>query len=101
MRAKIHLNENMEEHRRYKIRCAVVGSKPAPVIDWYINDKKIEVSHEIIQKEEKTVSLLNYVAESEHNGLNITCKAYNQQMRYDYVQDTVPINVHCKPYRNS
>jgi hypothetical protein len=45
LRAKIHLNENMEENRRYKARCAVFGSKPPPKIDWYINGKKIDTAH--------------------------------------------------------
>ena len=48
VRAKIHVNENMEEHRRYKLRCAVFGSKPAPVIDWYINGNKIDSSYPMV-----------------------------------------------------
>lgn len=41
LRAKIHMNENMEEHRKYKVRCVVFGSKPEPHIDWYIGGEKI------------------------------------------------------------
>ena len=41
LRAKIHMNENMEEHRKYKVRCAVFGSKPEPRIEWFINGEKI------------------------------------------------------------
>ena len=54
---------------------------------------------ELLKKEEKSVSILSYTAESSHNGLNMTCKAYNQKIHYDYVEDSVPIVVHCKlPY---
>lgn len=49
-----------------------------------------------MQKEDKSISLFNYVAESEHNGLNMTCKAYNNKMRFDTVEDSVPIVVHCE-----
>ena len=35
------MNENMEEHRKYKVRCVVFGSKPEPHIDWYIGGEKI------------------------------------------------------------
>ena len=51
---------------------------------------------ELLKKEEKSVSILTYTAESKHNGLNMTCKAYNQKIHYDYVEDSVPIVVHCK-----
>ena len=44
----------------------------------------------------KTISVLNYVAESKHNGMNLTCKAYNPRIRFDIVQDSIRINVHCK-----
>lgn len=46
-------------------------------------------------KEDKTVSILNYVAEAAHNELNLTCKAYNRMILYDYVEDTAPLVVQC------
>lgn len=49
LRAKIHFNENMEENRRYKVRCAVVGSKPPPIIDWYINGQQIDLSQQTVR----------------------------------------------------
>ena len=53
-------------------------------------------AQELLKKEEKSVSILSYTAESSHNGLNMTCKAYNQKIHYDYVEDSVPIVVHCE-----
>ena len=53
---------------------------------------------ELLKKEEKSVSILTYTAESAHNGLNMTCKAYNQKIHYDYVEDSVPIVVHCEHF---
>ena len=41
--------------------------------------------------------MLNYIAESAHNGLELSCKAQNQMIKYDYVKDSVRIIVHCKP----
>jgi hypothetical protein len=49
-------------------------------------------------RREKSISVLNYVADSAHNGFNITCKAYNKMILFDYVEDTVPLSVQCKSY---
>ena len=45
LRAKIHISENLEEHKKYKVRCAVFGSKPPPVIEWYINREKLDTKY--------------------------------------------------------
>ena len=87
----------MEEHRRYNVRCAVFGSKPHPSVEWYIGDDKIEdpSKKDLVKKDNRVISVLNYVAKSAHNGRNLTCKAYNKKIPYDYVKDSVAIVVQC------
>ena len=42
LRADVKMTESMEEQRRYKARCIVFGSKPPPVIQWYMNGEKLD-----------------------------------------------------------
>jgi hypothetical protein len=55
------MNESMSENRKYKVRCVVYGSKPPPIIDWFIGGQKIESTYTKVPQKSRMKNLnLNY-----------------------------------------
>jgi CD80-like C2-set immunoglobulin domain len=77
--------------------CLSTGSKPAPILKWFIDNNQLSSSKEtIIESEMTTKSLLNLRPLAFYNNKKLTCDAVNFHFSDDHLRDFITLNISCE-----
>ncbi|XP_022252394.1 nephrin-like isoform X2 [Limulus polyphemus] len=87
-------HHHVSANRRFGIECQTTGSRPAAHITWWLGNLKIETAMEAITDGgNRTVSNLIYSPSTEDNGKYLSCRAENQHLPEETLEDGITLNV--------
>ncbi|RWS28112.1 Nephrin-like protein, partial [Leptotrombidium deliense] len=76
---------------RANFECRSSGSRPRPLVNWWIGSIKMTDVHESISKDGNiTSSVLSFVPSVEDNGKHISCRIENPAIDASAIEDNVP-----------
>ena len=81
----------------YLVECEAAGSRPDPVITWWLGDTFISQNKQVNQKVGNiTKSILTFEPDHGDDGMVLTCRAENTEMREGALQDSWKLTVYCE-----
>ncbi|RWS15156.1 nephrin-like protein, partial [Dinothrombium tinctorium] len=77
--------------------CQSFGSRPRPLINWWIGSIHMsDVQESISNDGNLTSSTLSFTPSREDNGKHISCRVENPAIENSAIEDEIQLNVHCK-----
>ncbi|CAG2167694.1 unnamed protein product [Oppiella nova] len=83
--------------RKLEAICHTFGSKPAAVVQWFINERKLTESKDIHFEGNGTKSIVTFVPTPEDNGLDLRCRAENPKLSNSATEDHINLDVKFMP----
>lgn len=81
----------------FEFVCLSTGSKPAPVLKWFIEDTQLAGTKETINENEMTTrSVLNLRPLAFYHNKKLTCDAMNSHFNDDHLNDFITLNISCE-----
>lgn len=93
----LHKLSSVSAGTSYRLTCETTGSKPRPVVSWWLGSKKMQnITEKISADRNVTTSTLTFTPVSEDNGKYLSCRAENPAIPVSGIEDGWRINVHCE-----
>ncbi|XP_076031364.1 uncharacterized protein LOC143019535 isoform X2 [Oratosquilla oratoria] len=83
---------------RAEVRCRVWGSRPKPVVTWWLGNVMLTPTHtQTLEDGNLTVSVLHFTPQSKDDGKMLICQAINERLPDQAVQDSRLLSVNYFP----
>ena len=93
------LGEPLSANKEYVVECEAAGSRPDPVITWWLADTFIGTAAHISHKVGNiSKSVLTFTPQHHDDQKVLTCRAENTQIKDGALQDSWKLTVYCKLY---
>ena len=93
----VTMDEPFSAGKVYLVECEAAGSRPDPVITWWLGDTFISQNKQVNQKVGNiTKSILTFKPDHGDDGMVLTCRAENTEMREGAMQDSWKLTVYCE-----
>uniref|UniRef100_T1IV98 Ig-like domain-containing protein n=1 Tax=Strigamia maritima TaxID=126957 RepID=T1IV98_STRMM len=96
---KIHSpRRSLSAGRRYKLQCRSFGSRPLPIMAWWMGDQRLKNTEETTSSDENiTTSVLNFKPTSADYGKYLSCRAENPAIQKSGIEDGWTLDIHFIP----
>ncbi|XP_031784619.1 muscle M-line assembly protein unc-89 isoform X2 [Nasonia vitripennis] len=79
--------------KKNRVECRSSGSKPPAMLQWYKGSKQLVNSSRDFQKDGESISILEWVPDTEDEGKYLTCRAENRHLPDATIEDKWKLNV--------
>ncbi|GAB6028104.1 hypothetical protein CHUAL_002324 [Chamberlinius hualienensis] len=94
----MHEKVPLSAEKRYQLICHASGSRPPPVMAWWLGSKRMKNTEESASMDGNiTSSVLRYVPSAEDNGKFLSCRAENPTISQSGMEDGWILNVQYAP----
>ena len=91
------LGEPLSANKEYVVECEAAGSRPDPIITWWLADTFIGTSSHISHKVGNiSKSVLTFTPQHHDDQKVLTCRAENTQIKDGALQDSWKLTVYCE-----
>ena len=93
----VTLGEPLSVGKIYLVECEAAGSRPEPVITWWLGDTFVSHNNQLKQKVGNiSKSTLTFEPSYQDDGKILTCRAENTQIKDGALQDSWKLSVYCE-----
>ena len=93
----ITMGEPLSVGKIYLVECEAAGSRPEPVITWWLGDTFVSHNNQLKQKVGNiSKSILTLEPAHQDDGKILTCRAENTQIKDGALQDSWKLSVYCE-----
>ena len=91
------LGQPLSAGTEYSMECEAAGSRPDPVITWWLGDTFLGHNNQVVEKIENiSKSVLKFKPKHIDDQKVLTCRAENTQIKDGAIQDSWKLTVYCK-----
>ena len=91
------VGEPLSAGHQYQVECEAAGSRPDPVITWWLADTFIGSNAHVTQKVGNiSKSVLTFTPQHHDDQKVLTCRAENTQIKDGALQDSWKLTIYCK-----
>lgn len=95
--AIVSLEEPLSAGNKYLVECEAAGSRPEPVMTWWLGDTFLSHADHVTHKVGNiTKSVLSLVPTHKEDQKMLTCRAENTKISDGALQDSVKLTVYCQ-----
>ena len=94
----ITLEEPLSVGKTYLVECEAAGSRPDPVMTWWLGDTFVSHTDQLTSSKVGNISksILTFEPTHQDDGKILTCRAENTQIKDGALQDSWKLSVYCE-----
>ncbi|CAG4930416.1 unnamed protein product [Parnassius apollo] len=93
----LNKSRQLSADRSYEVECKTTGSRPEAQMTWWKGSRPLRRNSKTFSDTNSTVSILNFIPETEDHEKNLICRAENPRLSNAVIEDFWKLNVHYVP----